>query len=361
MNSLIAERLNRPRDSETKPTRLILKILTMRVFQKPRLICLAIAYAAACLAATSCIKDDQSDCTLELRLRYVYNMQGADGLAREANEADVYVFDSENKFVGHYTAQNISEENFTMHLPLPEPGRYTFVAWAKSTKETNPEANFEMTEPQKRDDSPKSLTARIRRNRGCAKSRLNNLLNGTLETEVSGANRKLTIDLMKCTNAIRIILMPSHPGQTLKREDFDISIEGKNGWLGYDASAYRTDKLIYYPYRQLLEQSSEGKSGDEIDNAVTADFNTSRILDGSNARLVVRNASSGREILNINLPWFLSLQAIGEHRAEWTNQEYLDRQDEYSMTFFIDGATWMETKIVVNGWVLSLQDIDFSK
>ena len=31
------------------------------------------------------------------------------------------------------------------------------------------------------------------------------------------------------------------------------------------------------------------------------------------------------------------------------------------MTFFIDGATWMETKIVVNGWVLSLQDIDFSK
>ena len=80
---------------------------------------------------------------------------------------------------------------------------------------------------------------------------------------------------------------------------------------------------------------------------MTADFNTSRILDGSNARLVVRNASSGREILNINLPW--------------TNQEYLDRQDEYSMTFFIDGATWMETKIVVNGWVLSLQDIDFSK
>ena len=64
--------------------------------------------------------------------------------------------------------------------------------------------------------------------------------------------------------------------------------------------------------------------------------------------------------MNLNLAWFLSLQAIGEHRAEWSDQEYLDRQDEFAMTFFIDAdqGTWMQTHFVVNGWVLSLEDVE---
>lgn len=53
----------------------------------------------------------------------------------------------------------------------------------------------------------------------------------------------------------------------------------------------------------------------------------------------------------------LSLQGIGEHRTEWSNQEYLDRQDYYNLNFFVQGNVFMMSKIVVNGWVISLNDV----
>lgn len=53
----------------------------------------------------------------------------------------------------------------------------------------------------------------------------------------------------------------------------------------------------------------------------------------------------------------LSLQGIGQHRTEWSNQEYLDRQDYYNLNFFVQGNVFMMSKIVVNGWVVSLSDM----
>ncbi len=206
---------------------------------------------------------------------------------------------------------------------------------------------------------PQDLSARIRRTENRVNHKLNSLLNGVLQAEVSGANRHLTIEMMKCTNALRVILMPARAGKTLVSEEYDIHIEGRNGWLSYDASTYQADPVIYYPYDQKLEKREAGNDGgSEIDNAVVADINTSRILYGSNPRLVIKNTSLDKDVLNIDLAWFLTLQAIGEHKGEWSNQEYLDRQDEYAMTFFIDNSTWMTTRVIVNGWVLSLEDTE---
>lgn len=303
---------------------------------------------------SSCVYDDQSDCTLNLKFRYVYNMQNADGFTHEADEVQVYIFDSNKQFVGKYSSPVGDEETCTMQLPLLKSGKYTFVAWAYSKKEQGELANFDLQESGA-PSSIEALSARLQRVEGKANHHLNSWLNGTLEAEVSGSNRNLTIDMMKCTNAIRVILMPARAGNTLESSDYDIHIEGRNGWLAYDASPYQPDSLTYYPYYQKLEKNSNNNNTAEIDNAVVADLNTSRIMYGSNPRLVVRNSKLDKELLNIDLAWFLSLQAIGEHKSEWSNQEYLDRQDEYAMTFFIDNDTWMRARILVNGWALSLE------
>ncbi len=304
---------------------------------------------------SSCVYDDQSDCTLDLKFRYVYNMQNADGFTHEADEVEVYVFDSNKHFVGKYSTPVGDGETCTMQLPLLKSGKYTFVAWAYSKKEQDDLANFKIQE-QENITSMEALSARLQRVGDKADHRLNSWLNGTLEAEVSGSNRHLTIDMMKCTNAIRVILMPAIAGKTLDSNDYDIHIDGRNGWLAYDASPYQSDPLTYYPYYQNLEKSNNQNNAAEIDNAVVADLNTSRIMYGSNPRLVVRNSKMDKELLNIDLAWFLSLQAIGEHKSEWSNQEYLDRQDEYAMTFFIDNEVWLRTRIIVNGWALSLEE-----
>lgn len=320
----------------------------------------ASALVVWCILAfmTSCVNDNLEDCSLDLKFRYLYNMQNADGFANEAGVVDLYVFDSEKRFVSRYTADVSGKEDFTMHLPLPTPGKYTFVAWAHGTELDNEMSNFDIPEI-KVGESPELLTARIRRIGNTAKYKQNSLLNGTLEAEVSGENRHLCIDMMKCNNDIRVILMPIRAGQTLVSEDYDIRIEGNNGWLAFNAAPYRRDELTYAPHNQvrIANQTNPDTENEEIDNAILADLSTSRIMAGSNPRLIVHNKRFGRDILNIDLAWFLSLQAIGEHKAEWSNQEYLDRQDKYSMTFFIDDTTWLTTHIIVNGWVLSLEDI----
>lgn len=45
---------------------------------------------------------------------------------------------------------------------------------------------------------------------------------------------------------------------------------------------------------------------------------------------------------------------------EMTNEEYLDRQDEWTLTFFLDERDkWIGVSIIINSWRVVLEDIDF--
>ena len=37
-------------------------------------------------------------------------------------------------------------------------------------------------------------------------------------------------------------------------------------------------------------------------------------------------------------------------------QEYLDRQDEYNMTFFLHNGQWMSAQIIINSWVVVINN-----
>ena len=46
---------------------------------------------------------------------------------------------------------------------------------------------------------------------------------------------------------------------------------------------------------------------------------------------------------------------------EMSAQDYLDRQDEYSLTFFLDERDkWIATSIIINSWKIVLDDVDFN-
>ena len=46
------------------------------------------------------------------------------------------------------------------------------------------------------------------------------------------------------------------------------------------------------------------------------------------------------------------------------DQEYLDREDDFNMTFFLyssgeDDSTYIGAEIIINNWKVVLQDVDF--
>jgi hypothetical protein len=93
---------------------------------------------------------------------------------------------------------------------------------------------------------------------------------------------------------------------------------------------------------------------------VVAEFTTSRLIDGQSPILTIYNIEENERVLSIPVADY-ALLVKGNYNAQMSNQEYLDRQDEYNMTFFLDEAgRWISSSIVVNSWrvVLNNQTIN---
>ena len=48
----------------------------------------------------------------------------------------------------------------------------------------------------------------------------------------------------------------------------------------------------------------------------------------------------------------------GNYNKNMSDQEYLDRQDEYTMTFFLDEGEWLSSVIIINSWRVVINEED---
>ena len=65
----------------------------------------------------------------------------------------------------------------------------------------------------------------------------------------------------------------------------------------------------------------------------------------------------GEKVLSIPLIDY-ALLVKGHYNRNMDNQEYLDRQDEYNMTFFLDEGEWMSSVILINSWRVVINEED---
>lgn len=229
------------------------------------------------------------------------------------------------------------------------------------------------------------------------------------------------LSLMKCTKTYRIVLLPFDNKQTdFKPENFDVYIEGSAAWLDHKGDKVRNEPIYYLPYNSEHKYNyASGETtveGEIIDQALVYDLSSSRMFerddksqrpsakpsvqnakqwraanakerrtfnamqrkavnakesDGNDQeeiysyddkRIVIwdlRDKENPRKVFDHSLPWFLAL--CGERQGKnWGDQEYLDRQDHYILTFYVpDKRDYnLDAKVKVNGWVLNLQDAD---
>ena len=326
----------------------------------------------AALGLSSCIRDDLSKCGLNIGFSYTYNVHETEAFSQEADWVNLYVFDSRDRLVMQERHEGVrGDEDFQIRIPLTDAGEYTLTAVAGSSDEGK--ADFLIPEMATGDPKSKLMFQAPASGSGVMDKKLNSLLIGTYEAYLDGLLQTVTISMMKCTHTIRVILMPLQGGAAIDPEDYEISIEDKCGSLACDASPLGENRIVYMPYFQegssapgggvsgasmTAHSFSRQNTRAEISSAVIAELSTSRLMYDFEPRLKIRDAGSGRELMDINLTWYLSLSEIEEHRAEWSDQEYLDRQDEYAMTFFFNNGLWFQNRIIVNGWVISMSDVE---
>jgi hypothetical protein len=91
-------------------------------------------------------------------------------------------------------------------------------------------------------------------------------------------------------------------------------------------------------------------------NVALAEMTTSRLVMGQRPILVVRNLKEDKVVLSIPIIDY-ALLVKGFYNRPMDDQEYLDRQDEYNFTFFLDeSGDWASSVIMINSWRVVLNN-----
>ena len=188
------------------------------------------------------------------------------------------------------------------------------------------------------------------------------LFQGSMKLEIpSGGETDNTLPMVKNTNKIRLVLIDANGGTELKAEDFAISATTQNGDLDYANQPISTETVTWQPYYQAVE-SVQSADGSVTYQAVCAELNTLRLLDDSKTSLSLRYAKEDEApFLDVNLTDLLLLTKMESHDME--AQEYLDRQDEYVITAYLDmvGGKAHCLEIIVNDWTIRLDDVNLAR
>lgn len=338
------------------------------------------------LALTSCVKDDTDDCGLNIRFRYIYNVKNADAFQHEVKSIQLFVFDENGKFIRSYQDDAKQfEASYSMRIRDLKAGKYTLVCMARSEQDVDEDnQEFQIARLAKGDDIEK-LTAHLDADEGINDHQFAHLYIGKSTLQYSGNPQDATIHLMKCSNSYRIILLPTHAYANLDANHYDIKIENGNRWLDHKGDLLPTpvatgeENVTHKPYHieiatnggNSTEQNINGSNsreqninGSEIlkeekkDIALIYDLSSARLFRDDNTHLVITDKRSGKTVFDHSLPWLLSLYGGAQRHPKWEDQEYLDRQDHYTLTFYVDeGQDYhLQAKLKVNGWVLNLID-----
>lgn len=347
------------------------------------------AAAVVGCALSSCnnsfIYDNEGDCEATYRVKFVYdrNMKWADAFASEVSSVHLYAFDTSGTLVWHGSEKGnaLSADNYTMTLDLPA-GDYRLLAWCGTENDGEREESFSVPQATVGTTRIEELQCRMRRKRDAAGAysdeKLYSLFHGSVDVtlpdlSLEGGEYTCTVPLTKDTNHVRIILQHLS-GDEVNPDDFTFRIEEENGLIAHNNELLSDETIIYREhdkrsgtaglgindYPEIGGAASEKLSTREITSVsvAIADLTISRLVEGRKTFLTVEN-KDGERVARIPLTDYALLLKDG-YQHSMSDQEYLDRQDEYSLTFFLDrNNLWIGTSIIINSWKVVLNDIDF--
>lgn len=305
------------------------------------------------LVACSTISEELPLCEHYVAFRYDYNMKYADAFPVEVKKLMLYVFDEQERLVATFQEERDHfGEGFRLPVRLPE-GSYRLLVWAGLYNRSYDFIENVVVGKTTLDE----LKVRVKRSEeGQRNTELDGLWHGETQLIVDDmVAETTTVSLVKDTNKFRVVVQ-AVGDCTLQAADLHFSIWDDNGYLAADNSLMKDTPLTYRPYVQRAENLGEpGKRGM---TAVVSEMNTCRLIENKHPRLRI-SSRSGEEIVNIDLIKYLLLTKMEGHNMG--AQEYLDRQDEYALIFFVNQDAfghYMIVQIKVNGWIIRPQSGD---
>ncbi|GFI01050.1 FimB/Mfa2 family fimbrial subunit [uncultured Phocaeicola sp.] len=320
------------------------------------------AWMVGLLASCHGIYDDLAPCSRGVRLRFVYdyNMEYANSFPKWVDCLTLFVYDEQGNYVGTYTGMGdeLKDENYRMTIDL-EQGNYHFIAYGGlSCAQTS----FSFRSVPAPGLQWQDLRVEMHDAGRVSTTNLHPLFWGTLDINIDADTYKEgTVHLMKNTNNIRVVLQHIS-GKPVDDKDFTFRITDDNTLFAADNSLIPNGTQVYAPWAQGCRTTGVTESGDAEVTVAYAELSTSRLVRENRPRLVISRKSDSKPVVDIPLNEYLLLLK-SDRFHEMGDQEFLDRESDWSMVFFLDDSNnqeWIRTHIVVNDWVVRLNDIGFN-
>lgn len=352
---------------------------------------------AAVVSSCDMMHQDTDDCPkgLYVKFKYDYNMQRADMFADHVGSVTLYVFDEQGKLVKKQEETNtadyrpLAKSDYTMHITDLPAGKYQLIALAGQNsyaEQLNTQrAKFVRTEPALGDDisalninldrkevgtvavDGKTLPLYIVENNALP---LDTLWHGQSSNAADTAPATVvlnedeptytTISMVRDTKKINVTLRELDDPTTMKVEDYDFQIIDRNSHLLYNNALDESAWVKYTPHAAWNTSDSEATTEGGYGQMAHVDFMTSRLWkhenNADNAQLIVSNKETGERIISVDLIDLLARCRTTEDYI-YGAQEFLDREYDYKLSFFLRGGKLRECVIQINtlSWSVRVQ------
>lgn len=342
---------------------------------------------ASVMSLTSCnglIYDDEGDCDVVYRIKFRYdmNLKWADAFANEVKSVHLYAYDTDGTLVWEKAEKGdrLSRPDYTMTMELPA-GDYHLVAWCGLDNESEGRAtgeSFAIDMPHTTGHPLGNLKCRLNTKADAdhpsySDERLHGLFHGSLDVSLpvndDGGEYVYTMPLTKNTNHIRIILQHLS-GEDTDVNDFTFTIEDDNGLMAHDNSVEPWQNILYRTWNKQSGVAGVGKE-DIPDasrsliyvNGAIADLTVGRLIDTHRSDMTLTiTTKEGKEVARVPVIDYALLSKDYYEEAyghKMSDQEFLDREDEYVMTFFLDrNNEWISSSVLIHSWRIVLNNYD---
>lgn len=334
---------------------------------------------SASLSSCDFVYEDEGDCRSTYRVHFVYdmNLKWADAFPSEVHSVNLYIFDEKGVFVKEFaqSGEQLDQPGFCIEFNDETilPGKYTLLAWCQNDN-TKAGTSFTVPTPVAGVTTLEEMT--------CTLNTLSNeqypeysdtqlafLYHGMEEVEFPAIHEGLTYDytvsLTKDTNHIRIMLQER--SSDIDESDYKMMIVSNNGRLGYNNQPLPGFPDVTY-LTWALTPDQIGIIGDEsltYRYGLIGDFSTSRLMASESEDLFLTIIKTDTEETIATVPvteYALLARKYYEeaYNKKMSDQEFLDRKDEYEMTFILQDGRWVETQIEILSWRLVLKNYDLN-
>lgn len=347
-----------------------------------KIITAAAVAAAVVFSACETVYDYEGDCSVSYRVKFRYdkNLKWADAFANEVKSVRLYAFDQSGALVYDHavSGESLAKPDFAINLDL-EPGKYHLVAWCGLDNPDAAEQHFEVPTVRRSATMLEDIKCRLIREAdevypAVSDKRLEFMFHGDMDVELpednDGGEYVYTMSLTKDTNHIRVILQHLS-GNDVDVDKFAFRIEENNGYYAHDNTLLDDEKITYKTFKTSSGEASIVRPDDNTRAVVRAktaiaDLSVARMMADrkQDMRLTVTN-DKGTDIAYIPVIEYVLLAKDYYEEAYghlMTDQQFLDREDEYVMTLFLDeNQEWSSAEILINEWRVVLHDYGVGK